>query len=221
MISCILAAAGSGVRIGFKKQFYEIKNLPVLAYSLKAFEASVVDEIIVVTSKDDILFVEEMAKKYGISKLSAVVSGGNTRAESVMNGLSKVSGDYVLIHDGARPFITTDEINGICSSVLKNDAVVAGYKVVDTIKKIDGDKVSKTIDRSTLFAAATPQGFKTSLIKDAYEKALSMGAVLTDDSSAVELTGHPVHTFLCSDRNVKITTQKDIIFAEAMLEDLL
>ena len=220
MISCVLAAAGSGVRIGFKKQFFEINEKPVLYYSLMAFEKSSVDEIVVVTSKDDISLVKKIAEDFGISKVSSVIEGGNTRAESVMNGISAAKGDYVLIHDGARPFIKPDEIDSICELVKETDAVVAGYPVVDTIKTMEDGIVTKTVPRSSLLSAATPQAFKTELILKAYENALNAGAELTDDSSAVEFLGHPVKAFYCSDRNIKITTPKDIILAKAMLEEL-
>ena len=218
MVSAVIAAAGSGTRIGFKKQFADLRGMPVLAYSLRAFQNSVVDEIVVVTAEEDTATVREIAEKYSISKLKSVVKGGKTRSESVMNGLSAVSGDYVLIHDGARPFIESKEIDELTDEVIRTKAAALGYPVVDTIKQVSDGWIEKTIPRETLMAAATPQGFETKLITEAHKKAIEDGALLTDDCSAAEYCGHRVKMLSCRDINIKITTAKDIIFAEAVLE---
>ena len=218
MVSAIIAAAGSGTRIGFKKQFMELCGMPVLAYSMQAFQDSVIDEIVVVTAEEDIFRVKEIAEDYGITKLKAVVRGGDTRSQSVINGLSAVSGDYVLIHDGARPFVADFEIDSLVDEVVKNGAAALGYPIVDTVKWVKDGFVEKTVPRSSLMAAATPQGFKTELIKKAHEKAVCDGVSLTDDCSAAEYAGHPVKMIQCRDINIKITTAKDVTFAEAILE---
>ena len=218
MVSAIIAAAGSGTRIGFKKQFMELRGIPLLAYSLQSFQDSTVDEIVVVTAEEDIFTVKKIAEDYGITKLKSVVRGGATRSESVTNGLSAISGDYVLIHDGARPFVADFEIDELIDEVLQCKAAALGYPIVDTVKLVKGGYVEKTVPREVLVAAATPQGFETELIKNSHKKAAKDGLSLTDDCSAAEYCGHKVKMIPCRDINIKITTTKDVIFAEAILE---
>ena len=218
MVSAVIAAAGSGTRIGFKKQFMELRGMPLLAYSLQAFQESTVDEIVVVTAEEDIFTVKDIAESFDITKLTAVVRGGATRCESVMNGLSAVSGDYVLIHDGARPFVADYEIDGLIDEVIQCKAATLGYPIVDTVKWVKNGYIENTVPREVLLAAATPQGFETELIKKAHIKAAKDGISLTDDCSAAEYCGHKVKMIPCRDINIKITTAKDVIFAEAILE---
>ena len=219
MVSCIIAAAGSGTRIGFKKQFMELCGIPLISYSLNVFEKSSVDEIVVVTAEEDIFTVKAIAEDFGITKLKSVVAGGKTRSESVMNGLSAVTGEYVLIHDGARPFVKPEEIERLIETVKECNAAALGYPIVDTVKRIDNAGcVIETVPRDCLIAASTPQGFQTQLIRNAHRKAAEDGCLLTDDCSAAEYCGHIVKMIQCSDENIKITTPKDIAFAEAIME---
>ncbi len=219
MVSGIIVAAGNGTRMGFKKQFMELCGKPLLAYSLIALQQSKTDEIIVVTGRDDIKTVEIMAKEHGITKLKCVVAGGEQRSDSVRNGLSEALGEYVLIHDGARPFVTAYEINSLIDNVKTYKAATLAYPVVDTIKQIDGDGViTATVPRDNLWAASTPQGFETKLITEAHNRCSREGAMLTDDCSAAEYCGYKVKIIPCSDMNIKITTPKDIAFAKAVLE---
>lgn len=219
MISAVIAAAGSGRRMGCKKQFIELLGAPVISYTLSVFERSEVDEIIVVTAEEDIEKMRKIADKYGISKLRAIVPGGAERSDSVMAGLSCVMGETVLIHDGARPFVKTEEISEAISAAEKYGAACLGYPVKDTIKITDGSgTVVSTPERSRLFAAATPQAFRTELIKSAYAKVKESGAFVTDDSSAAEFAGETVKVIPCSYENIKITTPEDLPAAEAILK---
>lgn len=219
MISAIVVAAGSGSRMGCKKQFMTICGAPLISYTLSVFQKSEADEIILVTAKEDTDKMRKIADEYGISKLKAIIPGGAERSDSVMSGLSSASGEFVLIHDGARPFIKPEEISEAISAVKKYDAVCLGYPVKDTIKITDGNGyIKSTPERSALFAAATPQCFKTELIKSAYEKIKHAGAAVTDDSSAAEYAGVKVKIIPCSYENIKITTPEDTAAAEAIIK---
>ena len=208
MISAIVVAAGSGRRMGCKKQFMTIFGAPLISYTLTVFQESEADEIILVTAEEDMKKMQKIAEEYDISKLIAIVPGG-----------ASASGEFVLIHDGARPFIKTEEISEAISAVKKYDAICLGYPVKDTIKITDSDGyIKSTPERSSLFAAATPQCFRTELIKSAYEKIKHDGIRVTDDSSAVEYGGTKVKIIPCSYENIKITTPEDAAAAEAIIK---
>lgn len=219
MVSAIIVAAGKGSRMGCKKQFMEILGAPLISYTLRVFENSAADEIILVTAEEDIGQMQKIAQEFGIKKLSAIVAGGKERSDSVVSGLRIVKGDYVLIHDGARPFVTIKEIEAAISEVKKHDAVCLGFPVKDTIKITDDNGyIKSTPDRSTLFAAATPQCFRTDIIRSAYKKIKADGIFVTDDCSAAEICGVKVKILPCSYENIKITTAEDVQIAEAIIK---
>lgn len=219
--SAIIAAAGNGTRMKSEtaKQFILIDETPVLAITLTAFEkASEIDEIIIVTRETDIDAVKNLAEKFNISKLSSVVCGGETRQESISNALEAVKGDIVLIHDGARPFVTQKQINSVAASLYINDAAALGIPVTDTIKSVDGDIITGTIDRSTLVSIQTPQGFKTEIIKKAHSVAKTNGLSATDDCALCEHMGIKVKVVTGSPANIKLTTPDDLMFADGILK---
>lgn len=222
-ISAIVLAAGSGSRMNskIKKQYMLLKGKPVLWYSLFQFEKSDVDEIILVTSEEDVEFCKkEIVDKYHFSKITEIVSGGKERYNSVYNGLSKVTGKIVLIHDGARPLINQDIINNCIEETRKSGACVAGVPVKDTIKIIgQGKIVENTPDRNTLWITQTPQAFQSNLVRNAYNKLIN-GKIsnITDDAMVVEqFTNHKVRFVWGSYTNIKITTPEDIDMAELFL----
>ena len=219
--SAIIAAAGNGTRMKSEtaKQFILIDETPVLAITLTAFEkASEIDEIIIVTRETDIDAVKNLAEKFNISKLSSVICGGETRQESISNALEAVKGDIVLIHDGARPFVTQKQINEVAASLYINDAAALGIPVTDTIKSVDGDIITGTIDRSTLVSIQTPQGFKTEIIKKAHSVAKTNGLSATDDCALCEHMGIKVKVVTGSPANIKLTTPDDLMFADGILK---
>lgn len=223
-MTAIVLAAGRGTRMGTAqpKQYLNIKGKPVLYYSLKAFEDSCVDEIILVTGEDEIEYCQEnIIKKYGIHKVNRVVAGGKERFLSVMEGLKAIDKtDYVFIHDGARPFITPEEIGELSKGVVQYKACVAGMPVKDTIKLAnESGQVVETPPRDRVWMVQTPQVFSYSLIKTAYEKLVRAGNTkVTDDAMVVEQYGkHSVQLMEASYRNIKITTPEDIAIAEALL----
>ena len=223
-IPVIIVAAGNSTRMqGVNKQFVEIAGVPVIARTLLAFENSGhVSEIILVTRQEDILNLELLAEKYGISKLKDIVKGGNSRQESVLNGFAMLRTDTesVLIHDGARPFVSESIICSVVETLSKCDAVTCAVKVKDTIKQIDQNgKVIKTLDRNELVAVQTPQGVKVKKYLEAAEK-LGDVSTFTDDTSIMESAGDEVYTVEGSYKNIKITTREDTLAAEKFIDEV-
>lgn len=210
------------------KQYMDLCGYPVLYYSLKAFEKSAVDEIVLVTGARDIDFCRrDIVEKYGFSKVKAVVAGGSERYLSVYEGLKAASGaDYVLIHDGARPLIDGDSIRRSVETVTREKACVLAVPVKETIKVADGDGFAdSTPDRSRLWAVQTPQSFSAELLEKAYQNlfdAEKEGAelpVMTDDAMLVEqMTNCKVRLVTGNYANLKITTPEDLLIARAFLE---
>lgn len=222
-------AAGSGSRMKSKtkKQFMEIKGKPVIWYSLFEFEKSRVDEIILVTGKEDIDYCKkEIVEKYNLKKIKNVVAGGSERYESVYNGLKEVTGNIVLIHDGARPLINNEIIERSIEGTIKSDACVVGVPVKDTIKRANKEGyIIDTPNRSELWITQTPQSFKTDLVKMAYKKMkeeLEKGNTtlnITDDAMVVEeFTTNQVRFVQGDYKNIKVTTPEDIDIAELFIE---
>lgn len=228
--AAVVLAAGSGRRMesSIKKQYMLIKDKPVLYYSLKAFQESFIDEIILVVSAGDIPYCQkEIVERYGFSKVKGVVEGGKERYHSVALGLQCLKNcDYVYIHDGARPMLTEEILLRLWQSVQKTGACVAGMPVKDTIKLVDENKmVLSTPERKRVWQVQTPQVFSYDLISEAYDRLLAAekellqkGLMVTDDAMVVEtLTEHPVKLVEGSYENIKITTPEDIPIAERFL----
>ena len=136
--------------------------------------------------------------------------GGKERQDSVYEGLKKVTEDHVLIHDGARPYLSKDVINRILVGLEEHDAILPMVKCKDTIKRVINNKVIETLKREELYQAQTPQSFQTDLIKKAYQKAIETNANVTDDASCVELLGGEVYIVEGDYNNIKITTKEDL-----------
>lgn len=222
MISAIIVAGGKGTRMsaGFNKVFLPIGNTEIIARTICVFQAfDKIGEIIIVTAKDDIARMKEIAKRDNFSKVSHITEGGATRRDSVYNGLLKATGDTVLIHDGARCFITPEEINAVICDTEKYGAAAVGVKVKDTLKTIDSDSnIIATVDRERTVYIRTPQAFRTSEILSLHERAKADGLDVTDDCSIFEHYGKTVHLTLGSYDNIKITTPEDITLGEEILK---
>jgi len=223
--TAIVLAAGSGKRMNSKvhKQYLIIQDRPVLYYSLKAFEDSAVDEIVLVVGKGEEEFCrKEIVDKYGISKVKAIVEGGKERYHSVFEGLKQTSdADYVLIHDGARPFVNQKIIRRCMLEVPEYQACVVGMPVKDTIKIADeGGYAKQTPDRKNVWMIQTPQTFSYALIYEAYEEMLKTeDAAITDDAMVLERTkGKKSKLIEGSYRNIKITTPEDLLIANVYLQ---
>ena len=221
-VTAIVLAAGTGSRMQSKqkKQFMEVKGKPILWYSLFQFEQSPVDEVILVTGEEDIPYCKkEIVERYGFTKVKEVIAGGKERYHSVYNGLQKTTGDYVLIHDGARPMITEKIIEDAIHGAEQHKACVIGVPVKDTIKQVSEGKVICTPDRNSLWITQTPQGFETELVKQAYEEMMQEDQIaVTDDAMVVEQYGGQSVYFVEGDyKNMKVTTPEDILLAEVFL----
>lgn len=223
--TAIVLAAGKGTRMNSKiqKQFLEVEGKPVIYYSLKCFQESpLIRDIILVTGEESLSYCkEEIVKRFGFSKVKKVTAGGKERYDSVYAGLCACDNtDYVLIHDGARPFVTEEILERTCLSVKETGACVVGMPAKDTIKISDRNKmVESTPAREKVWLVQTPQAFRYSLIKEAYEsiRCKDMSGI-TDDAMIVEQeSGVKVALVHGSYENLKITTPEDLIIAEAFL----
>lgn len=219
--SLVVVAAGNSSRMGNtgNKQFLMLEGQPVLAHTLQAFDfLPEISEIIVVTREEDILLVNDLVKDYGIRKVKAVIPGGTTRQESVVCGIREAHESMVLIHDGARPFVTEEEIYRVLDALDDYAAVIPGVPVKDTVKRVNPQsEVTETLQREELMAVQTPQGFVTEQILAAHQKAKEDRISVTDDASVAEYAGIRVKIVPGSYENIKITTPEDIILAEAIL----
>lgn len=221
----IVLAGGKGKRMNCQtsKQYLLLKGKPILYYSLKAFQESNIDEIVLVVARGEEEYCrKDIVERYGLTKVNCIVEGGRERYHSVYQGLLSVNdADYVLVHDGARPFITDEIITRTMESVAKHQACVVGMPVKDTIKIADTTGyVENTPDRNLVWMVQTPQAFTYPLIREAYDKIISENIqTITDDAMALELMlNQKVFLVEGSYENIKITTPEDIVVAEALLK---
>jgi 2-C-methyl-D-erythritol 4-phosphate cytidylyltransferase len=224
-VSAIIPAAGSGRRMGgIKKPYLELAGKPILAYSLIVFQqCSLVNEIVVVVaSGDEQDCIRDVINLYDIDKVHQVVAGGNTRQESVFNGLRNLSSDtdMVIVHDCARPFVTEEMLRNTLEAAGEWGAATVAIPVKDTIKEADDENfVTKTLDRHKLWTIQTPQTFEYDLLLRAHLYAYENGIQVTDDASLIEeLENHRVKLVMGSSENIKITTPGDLAIVSAILE---
>ncbi len=212
-VSAVIPAGGTSSRFGNTNKLLEkINDTEVIKYTIDAFDASNVDEIIICANISIIDKLKNIFENYPKVK---IIEGGKNRQESVFNGLKALKCDYVLIHDGARPMITTDLINTAIDMVKDKKALTVATKTIDTIKEVVDGKIVRTIDRSKLYNTQTPQAFEYNLIKKAHEKLV--GQNFTDDAGMLEELGQDVYILNGSYKNIKITTQNDIDIAKLYL----
>ncbi len=221
----IIPAAGTSSRMKAhgNKLFAEICGVSVIVRTLQAFEASpFIDEIVIPTQEELIDTIKDICKANNLHKVKAVILGGKTRAESVLNGVRYVADkfDLIAIHDAARPFISQEIIEKTISAAGLYSAAAPAVPVKDTIKKASEKIVIKTIPRDTLFSIQTPQIFDSALISAALQKAVNEKLPITDDCSAAEALGMRVYLTDGDYFNIKITTPEDLIFAEAIAMSL-
>ena len=228
----IVLAAGSGSRMQsiVKKQFIELAGMPMIYYALNVFQNSFIDEIILVTAKEDIEYCKnEVVKKYGFNKVRCIVEGGRERYHSVMHGLKMIQDcDYVYIHDAARPLIDIPMLERLQNGVEEFGTAVAAVATKDTIKIVDNENyVISTPSRNTVWIIQTPQVFRLTTLTEAYERLrmrlqniAAEDIHITDDAMVVEnFTNSKVKLIEGSYRNIKITTPEDILVAEKFLTE--
>lgn len=223
MNTAIIVAAGSGKRFGGKtpKQFLEVLGKPLIIHTIQRFEACrEIDEIILVLASTETAKFLQIAGKYNLKKLSKVVAGGSTRAESVRKGLSAIraaTAEIIAVHDGARPLVSIEEIAQTVKKARETGAACLVSAVTDTIKEIKDGKIIRTIDRSTLRRALTPQCFRYEILQRAFENA-DLSAAATDECFLVEKLGQEIAVVEGSARNIKITHAEDLTLAESLLK---
>jgi 2-C-methyl-D-erythritol 4-phosphate cytidylyltransferase len=206
--------------MGRDKLWLPLAGRITLAHTIDAFQASpLIDTIVLVTSAERLEDARALCQEEQWHKVSAVVLGGSRRQDSVCIGLDTLAAEtgWVMIHDGARPFVTPTIIEAGLQAAQQHLAAVAAVPVKDTIKQVQDGIIHATLDRSQLWAIQTPQVFSFSLIHEAHHSPIAQTDV-TDDASLVELLGQHVAVFPGSYTNIKITTQEDLIFAEALLQ---
>ena len=220
-VSVIIAAGGSGERMkGINKLMSVIGGMPVIAHSMRVFEElTEVMEIIVTAREEELAEIEKIAHDYGISKFACCTPGGETRQQSVVNGLRKVSRETELIavHDGARPLVKREHIRQCIKDAGIFGGAVLGVPVKDTIKEVQGGLITDTPDRRRLYIAQTPQIFKKKIYFDGVNFAEEHELDFTDDCQMAEAVGVRVAMTPSDYLNIKITTPEDLQIAELLL----
>ena len=224
LVSAVIAAAGVSHRMcGCDKKLILLLGVPVLVRTVSVFDNSpCIDEIVVVTSANDLAYIQQLLDSYGLSKVKAVVPGGLTRQASVFAGIAACSpaSDYYAIHDGARPLVSPQLISEAVAAAQKYGAAAPGVPVKETIKIMNSDGFVKTTPRrDTLCVIQTPQVFSCDIYQRAVQAA--QGQDFTDDCQLAENAGFPVFVTQGEHTNIKITTLQDIPLCEAILKQQL
>lgn len=224
-VSVILPAAGRGSRMQSqtKKQFLKLDNKEIIIHTLEMFEADLrVKEIIVVAVKEDFDKIYDLCEKFEITKPITLVEGGLKRQDSVLKGLNAVDrkSTHVVIHDAARPFLTSDFIKDYLDQLSKEKGLVTAVPAIDTMKVVIDGQIDHTLNRAVLYNIQTPQGFEREMFLDAYDHALSTDYYGTDDASLVEHYGVKPMIFEGTYDNIKVTTRGDLDIGQLILNRL-
>lgn len=217
----VIVAAGKGERFGNAgKVMATLLNKPVLEYSIDAFEQSEsISEIVLVAGEHTELAMQHLASSGNWTKITHVVRGGASRQESTANGVDAVSlnADVILVHDGARPLIQPVQIEACVTAAREHGGAIVAAPVTDTIKRVANEQIEVTIDRSDLWAAQTPQGFRADTLRRMMRDAARSSKLVTDEASLAELSGQSVWIVPGDASNLKITHPIDLVIAEAVL----
>ena len=225
MTTAIIVAAGKSERMGenLDKAFIALGPRPVVAWSLLAFQQCPdIDRIVLVVRKDQLIAAKGIVNMFGLSKVSQIIPGGSRRQDSVTRGIEAADPDTRLfvIHDGARPCVTSELISAAIASARKTGAGIAATRVTDTLKTADrGANINGTLDRANVWAVQTPQAFKADLLKRAYAALAKDKTDVTDDAAAVALLpdAPPLRLVEWNKPNIKITIVEDLSIAAALL----
>lgn len=214
--TALIVAAGSSSRLSGEvpKQYREVAGRPLLSWTITRFEqAESIDEVVLVVAEEYLLFTSErVVDPFAFHKCKRILIGGESRQESVYKGLTSLpdSTELVAIHDGARPLVATSDVDRVVQTAKTQKAALLAAPIADTIKRVQGNFVMSTVDRSGLFAAQTPQVFDYKLILQAHQKAAAdSSTTYTDDASIAEAAGHKVVIVEPEFPNPKITTPAD------------
>jgi 2-C-methyl-D-erythritol 4-phosphate cytidylyltransferase len=220
----IIVAGGQGKRFGAEKpkQFVEIYGKPLIIHTLERFEdCPLIDEIFLILPVEEIEDFQKNIEEFNLKKLKKIISGGETRSASVRNGLRAAASkavEIIAVHDGARPLVSGDEITATIEKAKEAGAACLVVSVNDTIKEVSGDKIIKTIDRSTLRRALTPQAFRSEILQRAFMPD-NFDKTATDECFLVEKLGIEIAFVEGSGKNIKITTPEDLILAQSLLKE--
>ena len=220
--SAVILAAGSSTRMGTDKSVLTLDGIPVIIRAVQAFEKhDLVDEIIVVTKEESVPMIADLCAQYALKKVRRVMAGGATRAESSLIGVTAVDkkAEYIAIHDGARPLITQKVITDALYAARDYHAAVPVIPSTDTLRMVENGFIGGDVDRDSVIRIQTPQIFDADLIKGALTYAVDKNVTVTDDSSAVRLTGFKIKTVEGDVNNIKLTTPEDVPVAEAILKE--
>lgn len=218
----IIPAAGIGARMHADraKQMLELDGVPVLVHTLKRFQqCDAVDQIILVLQPNLTSDVLSLISRYNLTKVARVVAGGAERQDSVYRGLQVVSEEsagIIVVHDAVRPFVKPEEIRAVIERAASTGAALMALAATDTIKQVKSGRVQRTLDRRRIYYAQTPQAFRFSIIREAFERANVDGFMGTDESQLVERLGQRVSVVEGSPLNIKITRPFDLRLAEAI-----
>lgn len=217
----VLPAAGSGKRMGAgqNKLFLTLVDKPILVHTLLVFEQ---DEnctgIWLAVKDEERAQIQSLLAKYAITKVKGLPTGGTERQHSVHSCIKEMQAvEVVLVHDAARPFITIPTITELTNVAYRKGAAIAGVRAKDTMKVVENGLIKETVDRDSLWMIQTPQAFRFDLLAQAEDVAEKVGFLGTDEAMLVERLGHEIHIVESSYENVKMTTQEDLIFGEAII----
>lgn len=217
----VLPAAGSGKRMGAgqNKLFLPLLEKPILVHTLEIFEQdNNCTGIWLAVKPEEKAFIEGLLERYSITKVKGLPAGGEERQHSVHSCLKAMEQvEIVLVHDAARPFITEEIIAQLAKTAFEKGAAIAGVRAKDTMKKVRGTVIAETVERDNLWSIQTPQAFRFDLLAEAADVAEKVGFLGTDEAMLVERLGHEVHIVESSYENLKMTTQEDLLFGEAIL----
>lgn len=218
----VIPAAGKGKRMkaGMNKVLLELESRPIIVHTLSVFEADVnCKGIVLSVHPDERAEFTSLLTQHRITKVCAFADGGQERQHSVYSGLKSLPDDahIVLVHDGARPFITRETIQELVACASQKGAAIAAVPVKDTIKKAAEGTVTETVERAALWSVQTPQAFQKEVLMRAQQQAEAEAFLGTDESSLVERTGYAVHLVESDYDNIKLTTPEDLYFARAIL----
>ncbi len=221
-VGLVLVTAGRGMRMGgMDKGALAITGKSALSYSLAAF-AAFVQHVVVVVAADRVATWQRIREREAWPVQTDIVPGGALRQDSVRIGVAALDlrggCDIVMIHDGARPLVTSDMIRACLEAAMRDGAAILAIPVTDTIKRVIADQVIETLDRASLWAAQTPQAFRWQLLHDAFDWSDTHGtAPTTDEAGLIEAYGHPVSVVRGDRTNIKLTEPEDLIVARALL----
>jgi 2-C-methyl-D-erythritol 4-phosphate cytidylyltransferase len=223
-IAALIPAAGSGVRMGgaVAKPYLHLGNREIVARTLAVFEGcAAIDEVWLIVAAEQRDYCQRaIVERYGLRKVRGIVAGGRERQESVWRGFQRLTAsvDLVVVHDGVRPFVTSEMVCRALQGAVLHGAAVTAVPVKDTLKRVsEAGMVETTISRERLWRTQTPQAFRRVVLQEAFQYALTHGLSATDEAGLVEAAGHPVHVVLGTERNIKITTPDDLQLGERFL----